>query len=298
VLIAVAVVVGVNLVVALVDYVAPTPSGRRSSSLATAPDGFAAWAELARRSGVRVVALRADVADARLPAGATVVALDVPGLPRADARALRDHAQAGGRVVVGGARPERWLDVFDRALSWRPYGPRSVTVGDRRVRTAGAGSWSSGGLLLARGNARLLADASPLHNARLAQADNAAFALELAGDGPLVFAEAPHGYGEARGLDALPAPAKGALAILLAAALVLMAARGRRFGPPEAAERELAPPRVAYVDALADTLARTRDPARAMEPLRAALGDAAGPRDDAAALALARRHAEATKGRT
>ena len=92
----------------------PAPSGKPSSSLATAPRGFAAWAELAQRNGVEVVALREPLRDARLPAGATVVALDVPRLPRADARALRAFAARGGHVVAGGRRPERWLDVLRR----------------------------------------------------------------------------------------------------------------------------------------------------------------------------------------
>lgn len=290
-------VVAVNLALLAIEYVLPSPSGERSSSLATAPDGFAAWAELARRSGVEVVALRDELADARLPPDSTVVALDVPSLPRADAEVLRAHAEAGGRVVVGGVRPEGWLDVFDPALIWRGSGPDAARVGDRTLATAGAGSWSTGEVLERRGGVALLADASPLQNARLARADNAAFALELvttSPPAPLVFAEAPHGYGPASGLGALPDAGKWALALLGAAGLLLMLARGKRFGPPEEAERPLAPPRAAYVDALGAALARTRDPAGAMEPIRAALGsDTGAPRTDDEARALARRHAEA-----
>jgi hypothetical protein len=251
-------VVAVNAVLWLLDYVSPGTSGRPSSSLATAPRGFAAWSELAQRNDVAVVALRDRLRDARLPAGATVVALDVPHLKRADAEALKRFAAGGGHVVAGGSRPERWLGVFDAGLAWRSTGPRSATVGDRRLRAAGRGSWSDGGLLVQRGGVDLLADASPLQNARLAEADNAAFALDLAGRGPLVFAESAHGYGTARGLAALPGNAKGALAILLLAALALMLARGKRFGPIEPDARELPPPRVAYVDALAATLARAK----------------------------------------
>jgi hypothetical protein len=53
------------------------------------------------------------------------------------------------------------------------------------------------------------------------------------------------------------------------AALVLMLARGRRLGPPEAESRELAPPRRAYVESLAALLSRTKRPAEAVEPVRA-----------------------------
>jgi hypothetical protein len=109
-----------------------------------------------------------------------------------------------------------------------------------------------------RGRVVMVADPSPLQNRLLARADNAALALALSGQGPLTFVESVHGYGAATGLAALPADAGWALILLAAAALALMAARGRRFGPPEAARRELAPPRAAYVDALATTLARRR----------------------------------------
>ena len=53
-----AVLVGVNVVGALIDALAPSPSGPASSSFATKPEGLAAWAELAERNGVRVRALR------------------------------------------------------------------------------------------------------------------------------------------------------------------------------------------------------------------------------------------------
>ena len=214
-------VVGLNALLWLVDYLAPGPSGRPSSSLATTPRGFSAWAELAQRNGIRVLALRDELRAARLPAGGTVVALDVPGLPRADARALGAFAARGGHVVAGGRRTPAAV----RALG----GADGVT---------------------------LLADSARVQNAHLAQGDNAAFALRLAGRGPLVFAESAHGYGTARGLAALPANAKGALVLLALALLVLMLARGRRFGPVEPAARDLPPPRAAYVDALAARLRR------------------------------------------
>ena len=56
----------------------------------------------------------------------------------------------------------------------------------------------------------------------------------------------------------------------------------------------LAPPRVAYVDALAAALAKTRDPAGAMAPITRAL-NAAPPKTDEDALALAREYAEAQR---
>jgi len=159
------------------------------------------------------------------------------------------------------------------------------TEGVRRVRTAGAGRWprtvaaqraiagEDGALLLVetagRGRIALLADTSPLQNRLLDEADNAALALALAGHRPLTFVESIHGYGPKRGLAALPARFGCALIGLALAALVFIAARGRRLGPPEPERRDLPPPRRAYVDALAATIARGRARDEAVAPVRA-----------------------------
>ena len=155
----------------------------------------------------------------------------------------------------------------------------------RRVRTAGDGRWprpgraqrvlagDEGTLLLVapagRGRIALLADSSPLQNRLLGEADNAALALALSGRGPLTFVESVHGYGPARGLAALPARFGWALIGLALAALVFMVARGRRLGPPEPERRDLPPPRRAYVDALAATMARGEQREEAVAPVRA-----------------------------
>jgi len=87
---------------------------------------------------------------------------------------------------------------------------------------------------------------------------------------PLVFVEGPHGYGTTTGLAALPARFKWALVLLALSALVLIAARWPRLGPPEPPDDPLFPPRRAYVDALAATLARTHDRTAALEAVRSA----------------------------
>jgi hypothetical protein len=60
------------------------------------------------------------------------------------------------------------------------------------------------------------------------------------------------------------------LLLALAAVLVWMLSASRRFGPPENTERELAPPRVAYVDAMATLMSTggAKDLASVAEPLR------------------------------
>ena len=84
-----------------------------------------------------------------------------------------------------------------------------------------------------------------------------------------MFAESYHGYGASSGLGAIPWSWKVTLSLALLAAIVLMVARGRRFGPPEPDVRELSPPRREYVDALATTMVRTRDRGNAADALRA-----------------------------
>ncbi len=58
-----------------------------------------------------------------------------------------------------------------------------------------------------------------------------------------------------------------AFAGLAVAVLVFAWARGRRLGPPDQPNRTLPPPRAAYIDALAGSLARTNDPAAALDGL-------------------------------
>jgi hypothetical protein len=299
--------VAVNAVAALIDAFAPSPSGPASSSFATKPEGLAAWAELAERNGVRVRALRQPPADATFGDSRTVAVMDAGSLTREDARALRRFAERGGLVIVGG-EPHGWVETLlggERAPAWDDDGPKTARVmesapeagGVTKVETAGEGRWAERGgltgdegpLLVGRpiGNGRvaLLADTSPLQNRLLDRGDNAAFALALAGRGPLAFVESVHGYGPARGLAAIPARFGWALIGLLLAALVFMFARGRRLGPPEPERRELPPPRRAYVDSLAATMARGNAREEAVAPVRAEarrrLARRAGLRDDA-----------------
>lgn len=143
---------------------------------------------------------------------------------------------------------------------------------------AGAGEERAGAGTLATvasagaGRVIALADASPLQNDLLDEADNAAFGLAVAGERgrPVAFAEAAHGYVDSEGLAAIPQRWRAAIAGALASAFVWMWSRGRRHGPPEDEERDLPPPRRAYVDAMAASLAKTRQPARSAKPLQEA----------------------------
>jgi hypothetical protein len=292
-------VVLLNGVAAIGNRLRPAPSGPPNSSYATSARGVAALAELLEREGRHVERLRADLADASLDPAATVVLLDPDRMTAEDATAVRDFVEAGGRLVAGGPGPS-WLDgIVDHPPDWdsdgartvRPLAPGPEVDSLTAVEAAGDGAWGREGpalpLLGARegpalvsarvgsGRALLLADASPLQNRLLDHADNAALGLALAGERGrrVIFVEGVHGYGEARGLAALPARWKWTLGGLGLAALALIWALGRRLGPPEDERRPLPPPRRRFVEAQALTLSRTGRPEEAAAPVRAAARD-------------------------
>jgi len=272
--------------------------GSPSSSFSHRPDGASAWAELLSRFGRSVERLRGDLEPAALDPSATVVVLDAPGLAEEEVEALHGFVRRGGHLVAGGEGVDVWLEAVidaspvladDGVRTAAPVGtpPAPEVDGVRTVRTGRLGSWEElGGLrpILAGEEGRViaaaadsgsgrvvaLADPSPVHNGFLASDDNAALALGLAGDPgrKVLFAEGAHGYGQGEGLAALPRRWRLALAGLGVAAGIWLYARSRRLGPPENEARPLPPPRWAYVDAVAGTLARTRRPGEAAEPVR------------------------------
>ncbi|MDX6676609.1 MAG: hypothetical protein QOE31_661 [Solirubrobacteraceae bacterium] len=282
-----------NVVVLAVTTFAPEPGGEVGSAYATQPRGAAAYAELLRRAGHRVTYVRKQLDAADLDPAATIVVLDAPDLQGAERAALARFVREGGRLVAGGAdpgegvvqRPPRWSSSGPRRAS--PSLPLPETSAVRSVASAGDGGFDEPGETLlalggrrallaiaASGNGRalLLADASPLQNRLLAQADNAALGLALAGPPrrPVAFVESIHGFGEQTGLAALPARWRMALIFAGIAALLWMASRGRRLGPPEDTGGEPPPARREHVEALALALKRSNEPAVALEPVQAA----------------------------
>lgn len=282
-------VVGLNLLVAAVTVITggTGPGGPTSSSYATADDGLAAYAELLGRRGHSVRQLRVSLDEARLDPGWTVVLADPGGVTQAEARALVTFLGAGGRVLAAGSSAAPLVNgLLGGGIEWdgrgvpvaRPLVPVAEVEGVTTVETAGRGHWSEAGASLpALGNGDrvlltvastgpgrvvALADASPLQNRLLARADNAAFALAAVGEAgrPVAFAEAQHGYGRETGLGAIPSRWRWAVTVAFVAAVVWMWSRGRRLGPPDEVGRVQAPPRRAYVEAMAAALARTRQP--------------------------------------
>ena len=267
------------------------PSGVPGSSYGTQPTGLAAAASLFTHYGHPVVRQRGSLAAASLDPALTMFVIEPESLTRDDDATLLEFVSRGGRLVIGGSDPFYLRRLRDHPPEWDPSGSESYfeiapELGARRVDAAGKGAWTSpgSGVVLAhagdaalvtservgRGEIFFLADASPIENDYLGRADNAAFALGLAGDSTRTvgFAEGTHGYGEARGLGAIPTPWKVSLVILAAAAVVLAWSRSRRLGPPDRPARDLPPPRAEYVRALAVSLERARDPGTALAPLQ------------------------------
>lgn len=313
--------------------------GSPSSSYSNRPDGVSAWAELLSRFSRHVERLRGDLDSSGLDPAATVVVLDAPGLTDHEAEALREFVRGGGQLVAGGAGTDEWLGaVVDDPPTLAAEGTRTAAPvgappapeveGVRTVRTARLGSWrdpgglepmlaGDGGRVIAvagpsgRGRVVALADPSPVQNGLLAAGDNAALGLGLVGEPGrrVLFAEGVHGYGQGEGLAALPRRWRLTLTGLGLAAAVWLVARSHRLGPPEDEARPLPPSRWAYVNAVAGTLARTRRPHEAVEPVRqqarhliarrAGLPPDAGPDDiyqAAVRLGLSAHEAAATVG--
>lgn len=263
-----------------------------ASSLDTSDGGTAAFSQLLSARGHPVRVTEVPLSGTSLPAHGTLIVLDPQKSLSGELGTINDYLSAGGRVVLAGRPGPKTLRTLLGAGSlpiWQPgkagqshpvvAAPEDFAVSS--VASNGAGSWRTGYAIEARGRyvrvllggpggdlallARvgsgrlvLLASASALENRALDSADNAAFALDLAGPGrsPVVFDEYDHLETiTGTGLAGLPGHWRAALALGLLAVVVWILSAARRFGPPAPAERELVPARIAYVDAVAALLA-------------------------------------------
>ena len=296
---AVTLVLGANALLAGLDAtVGRQPGGPPSSSYATAPHGLAAFADLLEARGHPVGRVRTSLEEASLDPRTTVVVAEAPEVTDEGATALARFVSEGGRLLVSGeGAPDLLRRLPVGGLAWSgggaestaPLAPVAEVEHVESVRAAGLGSWRDAGATLpvlgagadvlgtvftsGEGVVVALADTSPWQNRLLGEADNAAFALAAAGEpGRLVaFVESHHGFGVGKGLAALPVRWRWVIGGAALAAAAAMWAKGRRLGPPEEVERPLAPPRRAYVEAVANSLSRTGRPAEALRPLQDAL---------------------------
>lgn len=267
--------------------------GPAGSSYAYGEYGVSAYAALLRRSGHQVVRLRDRLRDLDLDPRFTVVVLWPDVITPEDAAALRRFLRRGGRLVAADEQPGAWFGaVVPGPPTWsepalgvtHALAAVPETAGVRAIAPGASGRFADTGSAVpvvgdataalaavervGAGRAVLLADASPLVNGRLAERDDAALALAVAGPGrPVAFVESVHGYGRASGWGALPGRFRGALALLGVAGLALVLARGRRLGPAQPQGRALAPARSGYAEGLAGALLRTDSPGEAIAPV-------------------------------
>ena len=248
------------------------PSGVAGSSYGTQATGLAALAALLAHYG-HPVAPSARLARRRDPRpGGTVFVIEPQTLTDDDDATLLEFVERGrpardrrrrsvlpaptsatGRRRGARRRPAvrprstrgsaTCATIDDRGRTARGPSPvpAHVLVGSRRHGAAHRATASAG----ARSSSSPTRRRSRTRTSR--SADNAAFALGLAGDAPrpVVFVEGVHGYGESRGLGAIPTPWKIALLVLAAAARrvrvvaqpPVRAARPARTRPPARARR-------------------------------------------------------------
>lgn len=320
--IVVALVVGINLTFAGLSGLigGGDPGGPISSSFSTGEAGLEAFADLARGAGHPVSRLKGTLTDTDLPAGATAVVADPEQLTGPEAQLLASFTRRGGRLVLVGRSSEPLVAaVSGVAVEWQHEAEaQRITVwlaadgvgSARSVEGSRGGFWRTTGPLLpvagsgtrpvllaapvGRGRMLALADAGPLQNQNLGRADNAALALGLLGDGgrPVVFVESVHGF-SGGGLSAIPPSWKWTAAGVILALVLGLWGAGSRFGPPEPQRRELRPPRLDHVEAIAADLDRvTTDSTQAAAPLaaatRAAMAERIGAAPDASPDVLRR----------
>jgi hypothetical protein len=250
----------------------PTDAESRGSARSTADDGARAFRTLLGRYGVATRDQAGAIPD-DLAADVTLVVLDGTFPSARDVARVRRFVARGGHLVVAGPDAAEWAGL--RSAGTTALGPATIptTVDGRsyRVHLGTEPRWTtSGGARVVRterigtGRATLVSTSAPFRNQELARADNAAFAVAIAGDRPVVFAEGTHGLSAATGFAAVPTGWKLALFGTPFALLLAAIARGRRIGGPEPAGRPLAPARREAVDVLGAAYQRSRRPELAL----------------------------------
>ncbi|MGD0873430.1 MAG: DUF4350 domain-containing protein [Acidimicrobiales bacterium] len=266
-----------------------------ASSFDTSSRGVSALAQLlaGRRHPIRQ--LNVPVRSASLPLPGTLFVLDPQATLTNELPAIDRYLAAGGSVVLAGRPAVGTLRVLlgrGPLPLWQAATPGPSRAGApvpqnyaaRTVISNTGGSWRTttttgvagpkpgqvrtlvggtrGALALiadvGRGRLVLLASSSPLDNGLLARGDDAAFALDLAGPAgtAVAFDEYDHlQTSSGSGIAGLPGHWQAGLLLALVAVVVWILSAARRFGPPVRASRELIPPRIAHVDAVAALLA-------------------------------------------
>jgi hypothetical protein len=285
-----ALIVAASLWLAIVLLLGGAGSEFGSGSVNAAPDstsasGYAALVSLIQQNGHKVTSDAASLVALGSPGAGTVVVTNnvlSPAENRAVARLVRSGWLL---VVIGGDSLETIRPLAGSAISWTSGGPTTYFVSDNGSEDAGVGSvdtdgagtftdignatplLGSGGETLAAtaavgaGRVDFIADSSVFANDHLADADNAAFALDVFGRSATPVTISVANQTSRSGLGVLPASWRLALLILLFAWVAWIFSIGKRLGPPDGVDDRLAAPaRRSYVDSLATLLTRAKDP--------------------------------------
>lgn len=299
---ALAVALSVTLTVIVLYAVAVSSAFSRASEripvpsiFSSAPEGLRVLYRYLDESGVDVRPLQQfDV----LPrSGSLVVVGDAPlqvDLSDEHVERLAEWVRAGGRLVIAGnagvavverlgleAAAARGSEAEIRSRVSVPLtdGVGRVAVGPGRA-IAGDPRWvelfgdEAGAALLAaqvdQGQVLWLADAGPLTNERIGEADNAVLALHLASARQPVWFDEYH-QGFARGGSAFERLGPGGQAATVLAALglvLLLVSVSRRSGPPVPAPAEQQARTLTYIDSLAALYRRAGAHREALATLR------------------------------
>ena len=289
------------------------------SSFDNGPGGYGVWLEMLHREGLqteqaleRPAFLSSHVATliAAQPPRASRSASRLEAQPygKADQEALERWIRAGGHLVwiaaadspaamfhAGALKTERGQIVRAAPASGSPLaaGVRAVEIVARHsldfrgsnILLEHAGVIYATTRTLGRGRVSVIADGSAFINGRIAHADNARFAFNLAQGarpGSVAFDEWIHGYGAERSLwSVLDAPLRWAVGITALAVLLVLWRSGLRLGAPIALGGADARTSVEFVVAMARLLARAQARAYAI----GRLVDPLTPRNRSAELA-------------
>lgn len=281
-----------------------TGTGPNGSGFVTDVNGTAALVELLDDLGHETVLATAPLL--ALDDGGTLFVLEAGDDEYLDDEIdeIERWVEAGGRLVVSG-RPHpaltRSILPEDLRLGFRGTSPTPVvspvrgidgdieTDGIRSVLTDEPFTTLAGdppvAVLFERGDGEIVyvADGSMFHNRRIEV--NAPWVVSMTAEGPVRFDELRHGFAAAPAaenptslLASLPERIRSTVLLLLPVLGVALVVYGRRFGPPEERERQLAPPRRDLVDAMAGLMTRMPEVADAAAPVLTRLRSAVASR--------------------
>ena len=289
----VAVLIGVVTMTLLWEFFA-TATGEQTDphaegSLNVSADGTRAYADLLTKYGNRITRQTGPITKTSFQPDQTVFRVGGAPLSLEENAALMRFVNDGGHLILTGETD--LTNIRDDPPTLQSLSPMSASTewtidtpndfnGARTLIAIQRTAWSnigSSALRIGRNNSALLttehigsgtidflADPSVLNNSNISAADNAAFALALANASDatkdVVFSEGfPGGTRGKGGWHAIPSRWKTATLLLFGAAALYAWSSGRRFGPADQMQRELAPARSVYLDAISLQLATRKD---------------------------------------